>query len=43
MSEVKCKKCGREVEEGMELCSECSEKKRKRIFLKVRSFGLLQE
>ena len=27
MSEVKCKKCGCEVEEGMELCAKCSEKK----------------
>lgn len=32
MSEVKCKKCGREVEEGMELCSECSEKKKEKEY-----------
>lgn len=32
MSEVKCKKCGCEVEEGMEFCAKCSEKKKKNIF-----------
>lgn len=32
MSEVKCKKCGCEVEEGMEFCAKCGEKKKKNIF-----------
>lgn len=37
MSEVKCKKCGCEIEEGMEYCSKCSEKKKKSI-LKIKKF-----
>lgn len=32
MSEVKCKKCGCEIKEGMEYCLKCSEKKEKNIF-----------
>lgn len=28
MSEVKCKKCGCEIKEGMEYCLKCGEKKK---------------
>ena len=28
MSEVKCKKCGCEIKEGMKYCLKCSEKKK---------------
>lgn len=41
MSEVKCKKCGREVEEGIELCSECSEKKKKKNIFKSKKFWII--
>ena len=37
MSEVKCKKCGCEIKEGMKYCLKCG-KKKKRIFLKIRKF-----
>lgn len=32
MAEIKCKKCGNEVEEGMEYCLKCDNKKKNNIF-----------